>query len=60
MKCKSCGKGIDTVFVLSIRTQIAPIDENRAVDLETAEDIQKTKEIVCRKCFYNLSEVVQG
>lgn len=60
MKCKSCEKEIDEVLVISVHTRLAPVDENKAVDLEASLDVDKTRGIACRNCLYNLEEVIQG
>ncbi len=59
MKCKGCGKEIDTVLVVSKCTQIAFLEEKEIVDYGSVDDILETLEIVCRECGFNLSGEVE-
>ena len=59
MKCKGCGKEINSVIVVSKYVQTGFLEENRIVAYGLIEEIQETLKIVCGECGYNLAEVVQ-
>ena len=60
MKCPKCNEVIDTVFVISLCSQVVGVKESGVLEDEYDDlSIGDTQEILCPECDENIKDFVQ-